>query len=295
MRCARRPWLTGPANSARSAAKEGGGTRRARRTRTSRSKAWPRRSERVCSPAPALTHGTNDATFSSALVNALYAAAPGAPSTGRGQRRRLYRCARHRHLSSAAADGQSAGPAVRAEISQGIGSDVTASFAYAARDRQGVKINSSWSTAYSAAKDRDLTMAILPDFAAFARGYDKGGPGALCAARRRSRDAGVGLSETRRGPRERVPARKRARRRNARPLFHHRPQARSDLALPQRQSRDQPGRPQRRDAFAPDALADKPLAILARADRRDAHGRCRAVCRRWRSACSAISVTTWCG
>jgi peptidyl-prolyl cis-trans isomerase D len=93
--------------------------------------------------SPALTHGTNDATFSSALVNALYAAAPGAAvygPVGKGEGYIVARVTGIYHPLPPTDNPQ----VLQFEqmISQGIGSDVTASFAYAARDRQGVKINS---------------------------------------------------------------------------------------------------------------------------------------------------------
>ncbi len=47
------------------------------------------------------------------------------------------------------------------------------------------------------------------------------------------------------------------------------------------------------DEFAPDALADDPLASLRRLVN-ETRMELPPACRRWRSRCSDISVTTWC-
>ena len=100
--------------------------------------------------------------------------------------------------------------------------------------------------------------------------------------------------KARRRPADELPARSRRGRRSARPLFHHRPRARSDLARRDGKRRDQP----RARAPIPTRSCRCRRAAArraARADRRKPHGACRTACRRWRPACSAISATTWCG
>ncbi|HEY0282394.1 MAG TPA: peptidyl-prolyl cis-trans isomerase, partial [Rhizomicrobium sp.] len=92
--------------------------------------------------SPALTHGTNDATFSSELVRALFAVAPGAAAYGPLGKGEGYIVARvtgiyHPLPPTNSLEFQQG---VRA-ISQNIAEDVVASFAHAARDKQGVKIN----------------------------------------------------------------------------------------------------------------------------------------------------------
>jgi peptidyl-prolyl cis-trans isomerase D len=92
--------------------------------------------------SPALTHRTDDATFSSELVNALYAVSPGAAAYGPLGKGEGYIVARvtgiYHPLPPISSPEFRQGVRV---ISQGVASDVVASFANAARDRQGVKIN----------------------------------------------------------------------------------------------------------------------------------------------------------
>ena len=92
--------------------------------------------------SPALTHATKDATFSSELVNALFAVAPGAVAYGPLGKGEGYIVARvtgiYHPLPPVESPEFQQGVRV---ISQDVASDITASFANAARDRQGVKIN----------------------------------------------------------------------------------------------------------------------------------------------------------
>jgi peptidyl-prolyl cis-trans isomerase D len=92
--------------------------------------------------SPALTHGTNDATFSTALVNALFAVAPGAAAFGPLGKGEGYIVARVTGIYHPLPpiDNPEFLQGVRL-ISQSVASDVVASFSYAARDRQGVTIN----------------------------------------------------------------------------------------------------------------------------------------------------------
>jgi len=92
--------------------------------------------------SPRLTHNTNDATFSSELVNALFAAAPGAAvygPLGKGEGFIVARVTGIYHPLPPTDNPQYI-QGVRL-ISQSVASDVAASFANDARDRQGVKIN----------------------------------------------------------------------------------------------------------------------------------------------------------
>jgi peptidyl-prolyl cis-trans isomerase D len=90
----------------------------------------------------ALTHGTNDATFSSELVSALFAVPPGGAAYGPLGKGEGYVVARVTGIFHPLppTDNPEYLQGVRV-ISQGVAEDVVASFSYAARDRQGVKIN----------------------------------------------------------------------------------------------------------------------------------------------------------
>ena len=92
--------------------------------------------------SPTLTHNTNDATFSSELVNALFAVSPGAAAYGPLGKGEGYVVARVTGIYHPLPppDSPEFRQGVRV-ISQGVASDVVASFANAARDRQGVTIN----------------------------------------------------------------------------------------------------------------------------------------------------------
>jgi peptidyl-prolyl cis-trans isomerase D len=92
--------------------------------------------------SPALTHGTKDETFSSQLVNALFAVSPGAAAYGPLGKGEGYIVARVTGIYHPLppTDNPEYLQGVRL-ISQSVASDVVASFSYAARDRQGVKIN----------------------------------------------------------------------------------------------------------------------------------------------------------
>jgi peptidyl-prolyl cis-trans isomerase D len=92
--------------------------------------------------SPALTHTTSDATFSRALITALYAASPGATVYGPLGKGEGYIVARVTGIFHPLppTDSPSFQQGVR-QISQGIATDVVESFADAARDKQGVTIN----------------------------------------------------------------------------------------------------------------------------------------------------------
>jgi peptidyl-prolyl cis-trans isomerase D len=92
--------------------------------------------------SPVLTHNTNDATFSKELVNALFAVSPGAAAYGPLGKGEGYIVARVTGIYHPLpqTDNPEFLQGVRL-ISQSVASDVVASFSYAARDRQGVKIN----------------------------------------------------------------------------------------------------------------------------------------------------------
>ena len=75
-------------------------------------------------------------------------------------------------------------------------------------------------------------MALIPEFEAFARGYDAGRePDGLYAPGGRSRHAGLADAQADRRAERRLHARIGHRRRGARALFDHRHEARPDLAL----------------------------------------------------------------
>ncbi len=92
--------------------------------------------------SPALTHSTSDATFSGQLVSALYAAAPGATVYGPLGKGEGYVVARVTGVVHPLppTDSPQFARGLRA-ITQNVAADVVSSFAGAARDRQGVKIN----------------------------------------------------------------------------------------------------------------------------------------------------------
>jgi peptidyl-prolyl cis-trans isomerase D len=92
--------------------------------------------------SPALSHRTSDATFSSELVNALFKVSPGEAAygpLGKGEGYVVARVTGIYHPSPPPYDPEFL-QGVRV-ISQSVASDVVTSFSYAARDRQGVKIN----------------------------------------------------------------------------------------------------------------------------------------------------------
>ena len=92
--------------------------------------------------SPALTHSTSDATFSRELVTALYAASPGAAVYGPLGKGEGYIVARVTGIYHPLppTDNPLFLQGVR-QISRGVAADVVESFAYAARDKQGVTIN----------------------------------------------------------------------------------------------------------------------------------------------------------
>ncbi|MGC9954752.1 MAG: peptidyl-prolyl cis-trans isomerase [Rhizomicrobium sp.] len=92
--------------------------------------------------SPALTHDTNDATFSKELVAALYAASPGGAvygPLGKGEGYIVARVTGVYHPLPPT-DNPIFQQGAR-EISQGVAADVVESLAFAARDKQGVTIN----------------------------------------------------------------------------------------------------------------------------------------------------------
>jgi peptidyl-prolyl cis-trans isomerase D len=92
--------------------------------------------------SPALMHSTDDATFSSELVTKLFSVSPGAAvygALGKGEGYIVARVTGIYHPLPPT-DNPEFLEGVRL-ISQNVGSDVTASFANAARDKQGVTIN----------------------------------------------------------------------------------------------------------------------------------------------------------